>query len=56
MSLTSYRDKLLIKLTKFSFRFIYGLETGLKPRSALTEIVTEIRKNPYLAHFRRTSF
>jgi len=33
-----------------------GWKLGLKPTGALTEIVTEISKNPYLAHFRRTSF
>jgi hypothetical protein len=51
MSLTSYRDKLLIKLMKFSFPFTYGLETGLKFMVGFWSIVTAIIENRGLAHF-----
>ncbi len=50
MSLTSYRNKLLIKLTKSSFPFTYGLKTGLDLKGYFPAIITEIGENPYLAH------
>ncbi len=51
MSLTSFRDKLLIKLLKSSFLFAYGLETGLKFMVGFWSIVTAITENRDLAHF-----
>ncbi len=54
MSLTSYRDKLLVRLTKSSFLFTYGLETGLKFMVGFWSIVTAIIENRGLAHFLTT--
>jgi hypothetical protein len=42
---------LLIKLTKFSFPFTYGLKTGLKFMVGFWSIVTAIIENQGLAHF-----
>jgi hypothetical protein len=47
---------LLIKLTKFSFPFTYGLKTGLKFMVGFWSIVTAIIENQGLAHFLNAVF